>query len=119
MQTADYSLCLMEPWQWVADETVGDHKQLQVANQLFHHPLQPKAKQHITIKEKKKKRKNCIYKIYKKEKKNIEIFYIHDVAVLIETLIHEKEIQLTISLNFSMTFMAIRSPWSLRFSKFA
>jgi len=54
MQTADYSLCLMEPWQWVADETVGDHKQLQVANQLFHHPLQPKAKQHITIKEKKK-----------------------------------------------------------------
>ena len=43
------------------------------------------------------------------------------VAALIETWIDQtqKEFELTINLNFSIICIAIWSPWSLRFSKFA
>ena len=42
MQTVGYSLCPKEPWLLVVDEAIWDHRQLQVASQLFHHPQQPK-----------------------------------------------------------------------------
>ena len=65
MQTVDYSMCPVEPWLWVADEITWDHEQLQVANQLFHHPY---LKPYISKTENKTKQFNPFaYKISSKK----------------------------------------------------